>query len=96
MKKDSLAERTHSGFLSVKALKAQAKRSQEAVKADAERIMLKAGQDSQKPNDLFKVKKENKGKPEYEGPLHAYRTLVKSTRRPGEYWMPCAENLYDA
>ena len=60
------------------------------VKVDAERVMLKAGQDSQKPNDLFKVKKENKGKPEYEGPLHAYRTLVKSTRRPGAYWMPCA------
>lgn len=60
------------------------------VKVDAERVMLKAGQDSQKPNDLFKVKKENKGKPEYEGPLHAYRTLVKSTQRPGAYWMPCA------
>lgn len=29
-------------------------------------------------------------KPDYEGPLHAYRTLVRSTRRPGEYWMPCA------
>jgi hypothetical protein len=60
------------------------------VKVDAERVMLKAGQDSEKPIDLFKVKKENKGKPEYEGPLHAYHTLVKSTRRPGEYWMPCA------
>lgn len=60
------------------------------VKVDAERVMLKAGQDSEKPIDLFKVKKENKGKPEYEGPLHAYRMLVKSTQRPGEYWMPCA------
>ena len=60
------------------------------VKVDAERVMLKAGQDSEKPIDLFKVKKENKGKPEYEGPLHAYRTLVKSTQRPGTYWMPCA------
>ena len=60
------------------------------VKVDAERVMLKAGQDSEKPIDLFKVKKENKGKPEYEGPLHAYRTLVKSTQRPGAYWMPCA------
>jgi hypothetical protein len=60
------------------------------VKVDAERVMLKAGQDSEKPIDLFKIKKENKGKPDYEGPLHAYRTLVKSTQRPGEYWMPCA------
>ena len=60
------------------------------VKVDAERVMLKAGQDSEKPIDLFKVKKENKGKPEYEGPLHAYRTLVESTQRPGAYWMPCA------
>jgi hypothetical protein len=37
------------------------------VKVDAERVMLKAGQDSQKPNDLFKVKKENKGKPGVRG-----------------------------
>lgn len=63
------------------------------VKVNAERLMLKAGQDSAKPNDLFKIKKENKGKPEYEGPLHAYRTLVKSTQRPGEYWMPYAEKF---
>lgn len=58
--------------------------------------MLKACQDRQKPNDIFKIKKENKGKPEYEGPLQAYRTLVKSTQRPGEYWMPCAEKLNGA
>lgn len=66
--------------------------SLKGVKANAERIMLKAGQESQKPIDLFKLKSANKGKPEYEGPLHAYRTLVQSTMRPGEYWMPCAEN----
>jgi hypothetical protein len=62
------------------------------VPVNAERVMLKAGQESQKPIDLFKLKSANKGKPEYEGPLHAYRTLVQSTMRPGEYWMPCAEN----
>ncbi len=61
------------------------------TKVSGERVMTRAGQKSDKPNDLFKVKKENKGKPEYEGPLYAYRTLVKSTQRPGEYWMPCAE-----
>ncbi|MGN4069160.1 BREX-3 system P-loop-containing protein BrxF [Burkholderia gladioli] len=60
------------------------------VKVDGERVMLRTGQDSNKPNDLFKVKTANKGKPEYEGPLHAYRILVKSNRRPGEYWMPCS------
>ena len=40
--------------------------------------------------DLFKVKAANKGKPEYEGPLYAYRALVKSKRREGVYRMPCA------
>lgn len=62
------------------------------VKVDGERVMLKAGQDSDKPNDLFKVKIVNKGKPEYEGPLHAYRALVESNRRQGLYWMPCASH----
>lgn len=63
------------------------------VKVDGERVMLKAGQESDKPIDLFKVKAANKGKPEYEGPLHAYRALVESNRRQGVYWMPCASNL---
>ncbi len=62
------------------------------VKVDGERVMLKAGQESDKPNDLFKVKTANKGKPEYEGPLHAYRALVESNRRQGLYWMPCASH----
>ena len=60
------------------------------AEVDGERIMRRAGQDSDKPIDLFKVKTANKGKPEYEGPLHAYRALVKSNRRQGVYWMPCA------
>jgi hypothetical protein len=47
-------------------------------------------QQSDKPIDLFKVKTANKGKPEYEGPLHAYRALVKSNQRQGVYWMPRA------
>ena len=55
---------------------------------DGERIMTRAGQTSDKPIDLFKVKTANKGKPEYEGPLHAYRALVMSNRRQGLYWMP--------
>ena len=60
------------------------------AEVDGERIMTRAGQDSDKPIDLFKVKTANKGKPEYEGPLHAYRALVKSKRRQGVYWMPRA------
>jgi hypothetical protein len=65
------------------------------VKVSAERVMLKAGQKSTKPNDLFKMKAENIGKPKYEGQLYAYRELVKSTQRPGEYWMPCSSGLSD-
>jgi hypothetical protein len=48
--------------------------------------MRRAGKSSGKPNDLFKVKQRYKGDPEYEGPLSAYRTLVKSNRREGTYW----------
>jgi len=57
----------------------------------AERIMGSAGLKSDKPNDVFKIKARDKGRPEAEGPLFAYRTLVKTRRREGLYWMPCAE-----
>ncbi|HHW4677958.1 MAG TPA: hypothetical protein ACQGQH_00425 [Xylella sp.] len=60
------------------------------AKVDGERIMTRTGQDSDRPIGLFKVKTANMGKPEYDGPLHAYRALVKSNRRQGVYWMPCA------
>lgn len=56
----------------------------------ADRIMDRAGLKSGKPNDLFKVKTRDKGKPEAEGPLFAYRTLVTTRQREGLYWMPCA------
>lgn len=56
----------------------------------AERIMQRAGLDSDKPNDLFKIKARDKDKPENQGPLFAYRTLVKTHKRQGLYWMPCA------
>lgn len=42
--KHSLVEETHKGLLSVKALKAQAKRSQDAVKAERARQKVRAGQ----------------------------------------------------
>lgn len=51
----------------------------------AERIMQRAGLGSDKPIDVFKVKSRDKGKPEYEGPLAAYRTLVITLRRQGLY-----------
>ena len=50
----------------------------------------RAGLDSDKLIDLFKVKARDKGKPEAEGPLAAYRTLVVTQRRQGLYSMPCA------
>jgi hypothetical protein len=40
--------------------------------------------------DLFKAKVQYKGKPEYEGPLFAYRAQVRSRRREGLYAMSCA------
>ena len=57
----------------------------------AEPIMNKAGLESAKPIDVFKVKSQNKGDPKYEGPLHAYKTLVETDRRSGTYAMHCAE-----
>lgn len=56
----------------------------------AEQIMKRAGLESDKPIDLFKVKTCDKGKPEAEGPLLAYRTLVTTQQRLGLYVMPCA------
>ena len=56
----------------------------------AEVIMTKAGLDSLKPVDIFKVKTSNKGDPRYERPKLAYDTLVHTRRREGLYWMACA------
>lgn len=56
----------------------------------AEQVMRRAGLDSAKPIDVFKVKTRDKGKPEAEGPLAAYRALVVTQRRQGLYSMPCA------
>lgn len=57
-----------------------------------ERIMQRAGLESAKPIDVFKVKARDKGKPEAEGPLFAYRALVVTQKRQGLYSMPCAAN----
>lgn len=58
----------------------------------SEPIMNKAGLDSSKPIDVFKVKTQNKGDPRYEGPLHAYKTLVATDRRAGTYAMSCEDS----
>lgn len=52
--------------------------------------MQRAGLESDKLIDLFKVKPRDKGKPEAEGPLFAYRALVVTQKRQGLYSMPCA------
>jgi hypothetical protein len=58
----------------------------------AERIMDRAGLQSDKLIHLFKVKACDKDKPEAQGPLFAYRTLVSTHKREGLYAMTCAEN----
>ena len=56
----------------------------------AEVIMDRAGLESDKLVDLFKVKSRDRGKPEAWGPKHAYDTLVSKNKREGLYWLPCA------
>ena len=60
------------------------------VEVDGERIMQRAGQKSDKPIDLFKIKSKDKGKPEHEARLAAYGALVVTQQRAGLYAMPCA------
>ncbi|CAJ0681545.1 MULTISPECIES: hypothetical protein [Burkholderiaceae] len=56
----------------------------------AERIMQRAGLDSAKPSDLFKIKSKDKGKPEPAAQHAAYVALVVTQQRAGLYSMPCA------
>ena len=58
----------------------------------AERIMKRAGLESAKPSDLFKIKARDKGKPEPEAQHAAYGALVVTQQRAGLYSMPCAVN----
>ena len=60
------------------------------VETDGARIMQRAGQKSEKPNDLFKIKAKDKNKPVYEARLAAYHALVITQQREGLYAMPCA------
>ena len=57
---------------------------------EANIVMSRAGLNSDKPSEIFKVKTENKGNPKYEGPHRAYGVLVKTTKNPGTYALPCA------
>ena len=56
----------------------------------AERIMQRAGLDSAKPSDLFKIKAKDKGKPEPAAQHAAYGALVVTQQRAGLYSMACA------
>ena len=56
----------------------------------AERIMQRAGLDSAKPSDLFKIKTKDKGKPGPAAQHAAYGSLVVTQQRAGLYAMPCA------
>jgi hypothetical protein len=51
----------------------------------AEMIMSKAHLSSDKLIDVFKIKAANRGDLTYEGPMHAYETLVIRNRRLGLY-----------
>lgn len=57
---------------------------------EAHIVMARAGLGSDKPIDVFKVKSQHKGDPRYEGPLRAYKQVVKTNQRAGTYAMPCA------
>ena len=56
----------------------------------ADRIMQRAGLDSAKPSDLFKIKAKDKGKPGPAAQHSAYGALVVTQQRAGLYAMPCA------
>jgi hypothetical protein len=56
----------------------------------AAEIMREAGLSSEKPIDVFKVRRERKGDPAHEGPMHAYQELVVTQQRLGTYAMRCA------
>ena len=56
----------------------------------AEVIMNKAGLESPKPIEVFKIKDKNRGDPRYERPKLAYEQLVQRRQREGLYWMDCA------
>ena len=61
------------------------RRQYQPLLSDARRL-----QSSNKLMDLFNVKTQYKGEPEYDGPLFAYRALVRAYKRERLYAMPCA------
>jgi len=57
-----------------------------------DRLMSKLGSGSDRPMDLVKLKAGQKGKPDYEGPLAAYKKLIVATRS-GDYSIPRGTRL---
>ncbi|WP_442859784.1 hypothetical protein [Burkholderia sp. 9777_1386] len=62
----------------------------------AGRIMQRAGLDSAKPSELFKIKAKDKGKPEPAAQRAVYGALVVTQRRAGLYSIPCAAGAVDS
>ena len=60
------------------------------VEVDSEQVMKRAGLDSDKPIDLFKIKAKDKNKPGPAARLAAYHALVRTQQHEGLYAMPCA------
>src|SRR6218665_1941895 len=56
----------------------------------AERVLQRAGLDSAKPRDLFKIKSRDKGREEPAAQHASYGALVVTQQRSGLYAMPCA------
>ncbi|MCG9026064.1 hypothetical protein [Laribacter hongkongensis] len=61
----------------------------------ADRTMQRTGLDSTKPSDLFKIKAQDKGKPEPEAQHAAYGALVITQQCAGLYSTPCATRNVD-
>ena len=60
------------------------------IEMDGERIMQRAGQKSDKPIDLFKIKAKDKDNPLHQARLAAYGAFVVTQQCAGLYAMPCA------
>nr|WP_284738191.1 hypothetical protein [Serpentinimonas maccroryi] len=57
----------------------------------AERIMQRAGLESDKLIDLFKIKARDKHNADAAGPKYAYDKLVTRNKREGLYWISCPD-----
>lgn len=59
-------------------------------KVTAETVMTRAGLNSDKPNDIFKLRARDKGKAAVRVPAPCLRNAREGSQGDGLYWMPCA------